>query len=193
MPRSPHCSTSSPLLNEQCVIGQDCQGCADVGLYYFSSQRMAVSLVLANSRSACCIPSHSSLEAGRGLPAQAFADEEDDQFQLKGKGGKDKGPTRLYGRWQTAPWVPPTAEGGQVPKNERGNVLCPPLAFSLPTARILSSPTHGRSATPGALLLAGRSLTGTCFILWRSLQRDAPAGKCTGDASKPVAMAMMHA
>lgn len=38
----------------------------------------------------------------------------------------------LYGRWQTIPWVPPVAEGGVVPKNERGNVECPPLASSLP-------------------------------------------------------------
>jgi xeroderma pigmentosum group C-complementing protein len=40
--------------------------------------------------------------------------------------------TELYGEWQTEPWVPPAAENGVVPKNERGNVEVPPLAQALP-------------------------------------------------------------
>ncbi|EFJ49372.1 hypothetical protein VOLCADRAFT_89729 [Volvox carteri f. nagariensis] len=47
------------------------------------------------------------------------------------------GPTiNLYGRWQTDPWVPPVAEGGIVPKNERGNVECPPLVPELPRGTV---------------------------------------------------------
>ena len=42
---------------------------------------------------------------------------------------------KLYGRWQTDAWQPPVAEGGLVPKNEHGNVLCPPFAASLPKVR----------------------------------------------------------
>ena len=67
---------------------------------------------------------------------QAFADEEDDQFKLKGgKDAEKETETKLYGRWQTEEYVPPRAENGIVPKNERGNVVCPPLAFCLPTVR----------------------------------------------------------
>ena len=67
---------------------------------------------------------------------QAFADEEEDPFKLKEKGGKGtEQETKLYGRWQTKEWVPPRAENGIVPKNDRGNVMCPPLAFCLPTVR----------------------------------------------------------
>ena len=40
--------------------------------------------------------------------------------------------TKMYGRWQTQQWEVPTAVGGVVPKNERGNVHCPPLASELP-------------------------------------------------------------
>ena len=39
---------------------------------------------------------------------------------------------KLYGYWQTHPWVPPVAQGGIVPKNERGNVEVPPLVKELP-------------------------------------------------------------
>jgi len=42
--------------------------------------------------------------------------------------------TRLYGRWQTRRWEAPVAVDGIVPKNERGNVQCPPLTMSLPKA-----------------------------------------------------------
>ncbi|GFR39985.1 hypothetical protein Agub_g518, partial [Astrephomene gubernaculifera] len=43
------------------------------------------------------------------------------------------GPTvNLYGKWQTNAWEPPTAVDGIVPKNERGNVECPPLVPCLP-------------------------------------------------------------
>ena len=34
--------------------------------------------------------------------------------------------------WQCKEWLPPKAEGGVVPKNERGSVHCPPLAACLP-------------------------------------------------------------
>ena len=40
--------------------------------------------------------------------------------------------TSLYGEWQTEVWVAPEAKDGVVPKNERGNVMCPPLVPSLP-------------------------------------------------------------
>lgn len=40
--------------------------------------------------------------------------------------------TKMYGRWQTRQWEVPTAVGGIVPKNDRGNVHCPPLASELP-------------------------------------------------------------
>ena len=40
--------------------------------------------------------------------------------------------TKMYGRWQTQQWQVPTAVGGVVPKNDRGNVHCPPLASELP-------------------------------------------------------------
>lgn len=39
---------------------------------------------------------------------------------------------KLYGYWQTDPWVPPAAVDGKVPKNERGNVEVPPFAKALP-------------------------------------------------------------
>jgi hypothetical protein len=58
--------------------------------------------------------------------------DEDDPFSAKKKGKKDAEVTRLYGDWQTEEWIPPKAENGKVPKNERGNVLCPPLAYALP-------------------------------------------------------------
>eukprot|EP00752_Nemacystus_decipiens_P004132 g3781.t1 len=39
------------------------------------------------------------------------------------KGEKDgEGTSKLYGEWQTEPWVPKPAVGGKVPKNEYGNV-----------------------------------------------------------------------
>ena len=70
---------------------------------------------------------------------QAFQEDEEDQFKPRDKadGKKDEGITKLYGAWQTTEWVAPTAQDGKVPKNERGNVMCPPLAFSLPTVRIM--------------------------------------------------------
>lgn len=40
--------------------------------------------------------------------------------------------TKMYGLWQTQAWVAPTAVGGVVPKNDRGNVHCPPFASELP-------------------------------------------------------------
>ncbi len=40
--------------------------------------------------------------------------------------------TKMYGRWQTQQWEVPIAVGGVVPKNDRGNVHCPPLASELP-------------------------------------------------------------
>ena len=46
--------------------------------------------------------------------------------------------TKMYGRWQTQQWKVPTAVGGIVPKNDRGNVHCPPLASELPTVCTLS-------------------------------------------------------
>ena len=40
--------------------------------------------------------------------------------------------TKMYGHWQTQQWQVPTAVGGVVPKNDRGNVHCPPFASELP-------------------------------------------------------------
>ena len=67
-------------------------------------------------------------------PLQMFGEQdEDDPFITK---NKDTAAaieiTKLYGDWQTDEWIPPKAEHGIVPKNERGNVLCPPLAYALP-------------------------------------------------------------
>ena len=58
--------------------------------------------------------------------------DEDDPFAAKKKEKKDTEVTKLYGDWQTEEWILPKAENGRVPKNEHGNVLCPPLAFALP-------------------------------------------------------------
>lgn len=44
----------------------------------------------------------------------------------------EAGMNRMYGVWQTRPWAPPAARGGQVPKNERGQVDCPPYSLALP-------------------------------------------------------------
>lgn len=46
--------------------------------------------------------------------------------------GAEAPTTALYGHWQTEPWEPPAAEGGRVPRNERGNVEAPPFAKALP-------------------------------------------------------------
>lgn len=75
--------------------------------------------------------------------------DKDDPFSSK---EKDKGApevTKLYGDWQTEEWIPPKAENGIVPKNDRGNVLCPPLAYCLPQVChhcSLSSPGLSRAA-----------------------------------------------
>ncbi len=67
------------------------------------------------------------------VPLQMFGEpDQDDPF---GSREKEKGTpevTKLYGDWQTEEWIPPKAEDGVVPKNDRGNVLCPPLAYCLP-------------------------------------------------------------
>lgn len=49
--------------------------------------------------------------------------------------------TKLYGEWQTDAYELPTASGGIVPKNERGNVEAPPFVNALPggTVHIESS------------------------------------------------------
>ncbi len=44
----------------------------------------------------------------------------------------DAAVTKLYGKWQTQEWIPPAAENGVVPKNDKGNVLAPPFAAALP-------------------------------------------------------------
>lgn len=46
--------------------------------------------------------------------------------------------TKMYGQWQTQQWEVPTAVDGAVPKNDRGNVHCPPLASELPKVGSLS-------------------------------------------------------
>ena len=69
---------------------------------------------------------------------QMFGEQdEDDPFITKNKDTAAATEiTKLYGDWQTDEWIPPKAEHGIVPKNERGNVLCPPLAYALPLVRI---------------------------------------------------------
>ena len=57
------------------------------------------------------------------------------QDAMESEGQADANQTKLYGMWQTEPWQPPVAMDGMVPKNERGTVLCPPLAPSLPEVR----------------------------------------------------------
>ncbi|GAX72825.1 hypothetical protein CEUSTIGMA_g280.t1 [Chlamydomonas eustigma] len=61
--------------------------------------------------------------------------EEDDEGTLEDTAGEEglSGPTiDLFGDWQTEPWKRPAATDGIVPKNERGNVECPPLLPALP-------------------------------------------------------------
>lgn len=69
------------------------------------------------------------------MALQARADEEEDAFKQGSASASAAKETRLYGRWQTVDWIPPQAKHGIVPKNERGNVLCPPLAHALPLVR----------------------------------------------------------
>ena len=42
----------------------------------------------------------------------------------------------FYGPWQTRPWKPPAAQGGRVPRNERGNVEVPPFVSQLPEGTV---------------------------------------------------------
>lgn len=56
----------------------------------------------------------------------------DGDFNGKGNGPKSENVSAFYGEWQTREWAPPPAVGGNVPKNERGNVEVPPFASSLP-------------------------------------------------------------
>jgi hypothetical protein len=61
-----------------------------------------------------------------------FNDDEEDLFKPISPKAPASNETKLYGHWQTVEWIPPQAKDGIVPKNERGNVLCPPLAHALP-------------------------------------------------------------
>jgi xeroderma pigmentosum group C-complementing protein len=69
-----------------------------------------------------------------------------------GNGGKGEETQRLYGRWQTDEWVR-KAEGGKVPKNERGNVEVPPLAKAMPLGECEHAHTARR--TDAAVLARG--------------------------------------
>ncbi|GIL45587.1 hypothetical protein Vafri_2789 [Volvox africanus] len=83
---------------------------------------------------------------GGGVGGDDGVGEADDDFLMletageaatAGASGTVEGPTiNLYGRWQTDEWIPPVAEGGIVPKNERGNVECPPLVPALPRGTV---------------------------------------------------------
>ena len=42
----------------------------------------------------------------------------------------------LFGAWQTEAWKPEVAKDGKVPKNEYGNVLCPPFVPSVPEGTV---------------------------------------------------------
>jgi xeroderma pigmentosum group C-complementing protein len=63
-------------------------------------------------------------ELGEEIDASAAAN------GASGSGGPPE--VKLYGYWQTQPWAPPVAQGGIVPKNDRGNVEVPPLVKALP-------------------------------------------------------------
>ena len=52
------------------------------------------------------------------------------------EGGVNEDMSKFYGFWQTKEWCPPSASGGKVPKNDRGNVEVPPLAAALPTGTV---------------------------------------------------------
>ena len=61
------------------------------------------------------------------------------------KDPKDSKAPKVYGEWQTEDYVPPVVEDGVIPKNEYGNVLCPPLVPMLPRGLVrLSFPRIAR-------------------------------------------------
>ncbi|CAL8469198.1 g8739 [Coccomyxa elongata] len=70
--------------------------------------------------------------------AEAFKDDDEDDDPFKPTTPKTPASkeTNLFGYWQTVEWIPPQAKGGIVPKNERGNVMCPPLAHALPLGTV---------------------------------------------------------
>ena len=68
-------------------------------------------------------------------------DPEEDDLEEEGSAAAGsapaEGPTsKLYGDWQTGPWHRPVAMDGIVPKNEFGNVECPPLLPELPVGTV---------------------------------------------------------
>lgn len=65
-------------------------------------------------------------------PYKGPAEEEEVQEETSVIPVPDSMVTKMYGQWQTQQWEVPTAVGGVVPKNDRGNVHCPPLASELP-------------------------------------------------------------
>ncbi|KAK9908106.1 hypothetical protein WJX75_002826 [Coccomyxa subellipsoidea] len=67
---------------------------------------------------------------------EMFNDDEEDLFKPISPKAPASNETKLYGHWQTVEWIPPQAKDGIVPKNERGNVLCPPLAHALPLGTV---------------------------------------------------------
>lgn len=74
-----------------------------------------------------------------------FNNDEEDPFRPISPKAPASNETKLYGHWQTVEWIPPQAKDGIVPKNERGNVLCPPLAHALPlviSCTLLRSKAH---------------------------------------------------
>ncbi|BDA45057.1 probable DNA repair protein complementing XP-C cells homolog [Coccomyxa sp. Obi] len=70
--------------------------------------------------------------------AEAFKDDDEDDDPFKPTTPKTPASkeTNLFGYWQTVEWIPPQAKDGIVPKNERGNVMCPPLAHALPLGTV---------------------------------------------------------
>lgn len=55
---------------------------------------------------------------------------------FQGMQGEEGKKVHLYGPWQTRPWVPPAAQNGIVPRNERGNVEAPPFSTVLPEGTV---------------------------------------------------------
>lgn len=75
-------------------------------------------------------------DAPQADPNGVKTEEEEGQEELSVIPMPDATVTKMYGRWQTQQWQVPTAVGGVVPKNDRGNVHCPPLASELPKGTV---------------------------------------------------------
>ena len=69
---------------------------------------------------------HQSLTGGRDA-----ADAADEAGAVRGSTGSP-----LFGLWQTEPWRPASVVEGRVPRNEYGNIECPPFVPALPEGTV---------------------------------------------------------